>query len=364
MANQTILPNQTLSKLVDVEDPFAHVSRDILILILYTVTAFIAIFGNILVCYTIRQRKHLQNSTTFVLIYSMAISDIMGGAAIPGQYLLCSTMMLDLGWFTVSLCALVKTLQILSYYVSSLTMLAMAYDRYRLVCHPQSARVPALYLLIACWSVSFIFLVMNFFSMRVPEYFSSTSGIITCRNVFNTQFGTKYKRARYMFLFFTQYVLPLMFTALFYILVAHRIWLRQEMTGTKSEQRLQQFDERKRATVRMLVVVTILFALSYVPNHVVHLLKYYSDLLPEHRSKHCHKSTFYVMCYWIAISNCAYNPFVYYYFNRKSLQLDSSWIARLACCCSSRVTNKSSKEISLVGTSTVSSSLRSNSEVA
>lgn len=334
--------NITLSTHLD------HMGRDVAILVLYLLTAFLAIVGNTLVCYTIRQRKHLRNCTTYKLIYWMAISDIIGGAAIPGQMFMCSTIMLDLGWVSMSLCALMKTMQIMSYYVSSLTMLSMAYDRYRLVCHPQARPIKAKRLLIACWTLSLVFILMNLFSMRVNEFFSPTDGIITCRVVFETRFGTIFKRARYMFLLSTQYVLPLSLTAIFYFLVAKRIWQRQEMTGTKSTDKLEQFDQRKRDTIRMLVIVTVLFALSYVPNHVVHLLKYYTSLLPKKKSTKCHSSTFYMLCYWLAVSNCAYNPFVYCYFNRSSLNIDKSilplWIKRLGFFKESK---PSAKEISL-----------------
>lgn len=148
--------------------------RDVFVLALYLVTSIIAVVGNTFICVVIKQKRWLK-STTYVLIFSMAISDIMGGAVILGQWLFCSTWVLDGGGkFGEFLCGILKTGQMLSYYVSSLTMLAIAYDRYRLVCRPLAKRVKVAYLLVPCWLLGFVFISGNFFSMRVSEYFSPT----------------------------------------------------------------------------------------------------------------------------------------------------------------------------------------------
>lgn len=147
--------------------------RDTLILFLYMITAITAMLGNIFVCVTIFRKKRL-NSTTYVLIFNMAVSDILGGFVIPAQWLFCSTALLDTGIFFQSVCGLMKNLQILSYYVSSLTMTAIAYDRYMLVCRPMNGgkRLDVRYLLVLVWILGCIFISQNFATLRVSEYFS------------------------------------------------------------------------------------------------------------------------------------------------------------------------------------------------
>ena len=156
--------------------PYSH--RDAFILFLYLLTAVTAILGNVFVCATIYRKKRL-TSTTYVLIFNMAISDILGGLVIPGQWLFCSTVLLDTGIFFQSACGLGKTFQILSYYVSSLTMTAIAYDRYMLVCRPiggtgsgANRRIDVRILLAVVWALGLIFISQNFATLRVSEYFS------------------------------------------------------------------------------------------------------------------------------------------------------------------------------------------------
>src|SRR6218665_1540613 len=121
--------------------------RDAAIMVLYFFTSVIAVIGNVFVCATIKKKSRL-TSTTYLLIFNMAISDIIGGAVITGQWFFCWTKILDSGLFGQLLCWSMKILQVLSYYVSSLTMAAIAYDRYKLVCRPMEKRFNVKYMII------------------------------------------------------------------------------------------------------------------------------------------------------------------------------------------------------------------------
>lgn len=147
--------------------------RDLFILFLYLITSIVSIVGNVFVCATIIRKKNLK-STTYKLIFSMSLSDIAGGVVIPAQWLLCSTLFLDYSSVNIILCMMMKTTQMLSYYVSSLTMAAIAYDRYRLVCKPLSDPLKARFMLIFVWCVGLIFIGGNYFTMKISEFFSPT----------------------------------------------------------------------------------------------------------------------------------------------------------------------------------------------
>jgi hypothetical protein len=125
----------------------------------------------------IYDKKQLR-STTFILIINMAISDILGGIVIPGQWLFCSYFFLEnTASIGERLCGLNKSAQILSYYVSTFSMTAIALDRYRLVVHPMSRRIKPLIPIITTWILGAIFTSTTLFSMRVSEYFSPHQGM-------------------------------------------------------------------------------------------------------------------------------------------------------------------------------------------
>ncbi len=125
----------------------------------------------------------------------------------------------------------------------------------------------------------------------------------------------------------TQYVLPLLLTALFYGLVMRRVWTREQVglggaastavlnRSASRSRRAAAFEAKKRQTVVMLSVVTALFAAAYLPTQIWHLLMFTtSRVLPKFKGG-CYVSTFYMLCYWLAISSCALNPFIYVYYN-------------------------------------------------
>ena len=147
------------------------IRRDAAIMVLYFFTSITAIVGNVFVCVTIKKKNRLI-STTYLLIFNMAISDIIGGSVIIGQWFFCWTKILDSGKVGEISCWLMKILQVLSYYVSSLTMAAIAYDRFKLVCRPMSKRINVKYMIIFIWVAGIIFITSATFAVRVSEYFS------------------------------------------------------------------------------------------------------------------------------------------------------------------------------------------------
>lgn len=151
--------------------------RDWIVLSLYLLTSIVALIGNLFVCKVIYTKKQFR-STTYILIVNMAISDIVGALVIPGQWLFCSTYILDSGATGQRFCGTFKSLQILSYYVSTFSMTAIAIDRYKLVCHPLSQRIRPLVPLIVIWALGCLFTSTTLFSMRVSEYFSPVQVII------------------------------------------------------------------------------------------------------------------------------------------------------------------------------------------
>ena len=86
------------------------------------------------------------------------------------------------------------------------------------------------------------------------------------------------------------------------------------MVGTSDDDKRAQFDERKRQTIIMLIFVTLLFALSYLPSHTYLYMMFFTKIIPQ-KSGTCYASTAYSLAYWLGISSCALNPFIYCYFN-------------------------------------------------
>src|SRR5699024_2354557 len=104
----------------------------------------------------------------------------------------------------------------------------------------------------------------------------------------------------------------LILTTIFYSLVMRRIWSRDQLSGTSCDVKRAQFNEKKKQTIKMLIIVTALFALAYLPTHIWYFIFMY--FVPISQTS-CYSSTPFMLSYWLGISSAAYNPFIYCYFN-------------------------------------------------
>lgn len=105
-----------------------YLLRDSIVLGLYFLVAISAIFGNVFVLFVIKKSARLK-TTTFSILANLAIVDILGGLSILLQFVFCSHSLLEHSSFFLRTCGLSKSLQILSYYVSTYSMLFIAVDR-------------------------------------------------------------------------------------------------------------------------------------------------------------------------------------------------------------------------------------------
>lgn len=110
--------------------------------------------------------------------------------------------------------------------------------------------------------------------------------------------------------FLTQYALPLSITAVAYVGVTRRVWWRAVVGAATKEQLSVQLRAKKK-TVKMLLVVVVLFALCWLPLNTYHLVADFGGSLGPFR----HSSSVFFLCHWFAMSNVCYNPFIYCWLN-------------------------------------------------
>ncbi|CAL1289159.1 unnamed protein product [Larinioides sclopetarius] len=70
---------------------------------------------------------------------------------------------------------------------------------------------------------------------------------------------------------------------------------------------------RSAQTIKMLVVVVILFALCWLPLNTFNLLREFNPTAFIHKS--VTHSTIFFICHWLAMSSVCYNPFIYCWLN-------------------------------------------------
>lgn len=293
--------------------------RDICLLLLYMLTSLLALIGNGLVCRISFQRKHsthLPLHTASIFLLNLALADALSGLTIPFQFLFCSKYFIEN--FTISsyLCVFSKSLQILAYNASTLIICVIAFDRYRLIQKPLKQyyqRNTRLFIFFT-WFFSAIFAASCLVSMRVHTYFISYDKLISCQVFFPNISSDFIRKIRVFCLIILFYIIPLLIISILCTLTMRTI-ARRSVIGV---QQFSTFKQSRTRSIRLLIIIVIVFALSHLPLHVMHLRDFFispSKYLPKLTK--CNDTTIYLFFYWLGINSCCHNPIIYSWFNRQ-----------------------------------------------
>ncbi|GIX75274.1 probable G-protein coupled receptor 83 [Caerostris extrusa] len=113
-------------------------TRDIFMMMSYTIIVLVSIFGNLLVCSIVARNPSLRGST-YVFIANLALSDLlMTILNIPFNV---ARLLLNNWPFGAFICSFVPLMQVTFVYVSTFTMTCIATDRYRIISKPLRPRL-------------------------------------------------------------------------------------------------------------------------------------------------------------------------------------------------------------------------------
>ena len=319
--------------------------RDTCLLLLYAFTSLFALIGNGLVCrISLQRRPHyftqstakLPLSTTCIFLLNLALADALAGLTIPLQFVFCSKLFLEKLSFGPYLCVSSKSIQILAYNASTLTICVIAVDRYRVVQNPlkQSCRRQMCRAILFTWISSGLFAASCLVSMKVHTYFHSCQKLISCQILF--PLPEKFlssdivRRVRVSCLIILFYFVPLLIITILGVLTMRTI-ARRSIIGV---QQFQTFEQSRTRSIRLLMVIVVVFALSHLPVHSIHLRDFFilSSQTSPVRTNKCNDSTMYLLFYWLGISSCCHNPIIYSWFNRQFRAISVNFFRSLMSC--------------------------------
>ena len=99
----------------------------------YTILVCIAVMGNSLVLIALGRSRELRKSSRNILIGLLATSDLLLSLTMPLTAIDALTKYWPFGKNTLNLCRMVKTSSAVAVYLSSLTLIAIAVDRYHCI---------------------------------------------------------------------------------------------------------------------------------------------------------------------------------------------------------------------------------------
>ena len=226
---------------------------------LYGLIFLISMPGNFMVCVIITRRRKMKTITNF-LILNLAISDVLYTLYVPLDIVVIEAETWPFAHF---FCKLFFPLMTLSICVSALTLMALALSRFWAVVFPLHRQIS-----IAQVKISLIFIWLIGIVEVVPyAVFLQVSKKHTCDEIWPSESSRK---AYTVFLFFLQFVIPLTAITFAYTMVGFEL----KKGSRRSENRTleQTRNEESRKVIRMLVVITVAFALCNLPSSILWLI--------------------------------------------------------------------------------------------
>ncbi|GIY07623.1 probable G-protein coupled receptor 83 [Caerostris darwini] len=282
-------------------------NRESLIIAFYGLIILISIFGNLLVC-NIVARNAKMRSSTYVFIANLALSDFMMTVLnIPFNV---ARILLNDWPFGSFMCSFVPLVQITSVYVSTFTMTCIAVDRYRIISKPLEPRlrsIQALKIVTCVWLLAIVLSLPHAIFNRIETVFTFRH-LVRCRTLYPANMSHWIT----LIAVFTQYIIPLSITGVLYYLIIVQVWSRNSLGVVTEGQRVSQARAKKK-TIKMLVLVVVLFAICWLPLNTFNLIREFNATAFTQKSV-AHSTVFFI-CHWLAMSSVCYNPFIYCWLN-------------------------------------------------
>nr|QVK45910.1 G protein-coupled receptor [Proales similis] len=312
------------STLVSLDRPRYSQTIVLILATLYTLIFVIGIAGNSLVIYVVSRRKSMQTVTN-LFIMNLALSDIlMCLLAVPFTPIAYFQDHWILGRF---LCHLVSYSTGISVYVSTLTSLAIAIDRYFVIVHPFKPRMKlgvCVLLIAIVWLVSLSISLPLAIYMKLIKIEHNGQVKYQCSEAWPIPMS---KRFFNLASYILQYLIPFTVISYSYIKI-WRVLSNRTRPGTRLEQeRENQELSRKKKTNFMLVAMVVIFAGCWMPLNCVHLLMEFN----HNFNQNYYFSTVFFIAHVIAMSSTIYNPFLYAWLNdnfRKEFRIILPWLFR------------------------------------
>jgi len=290
----------------DPDPPFKYT----IIIIFYALIVVVSSIGNIFVVWAIFSKKRTR-TTVNIFIANLACSDLlMTIFNIPFNV---ARLLMSQWIFGQFLCHVVPFIQVTSVYVSTLTMAFIAIDRFQAILRPMkpkiSSQVGSCVAIIAIWMTSCFFSLPFLLFNRVVVMNNHVRSLTRCRVSYPDPVDL-YKKSINIATFILQFAIPLTIMVCLYTKIGIKIWPRVTIGATTREQELRQLVV-KRKTIVMLLLVAVVFAICWLPLNLYHLLVDFTDLKDDFNT--------FIVFNWFAMSSVCYNPFIYFWLNRRRL---------------------------------------------
>ncbi|XP_014665915.1 PREDICTED: neuropeptide Y receptor-like [Priapulus caudatus] len=281
---------------------FEHPLLKAFICAMYAVIFLVGTSGNFLVCFVVYRKQNMQTVTN-IFITNLAISD-MCQCILSVPFTPLSGYMRS--WvFGRVLCHVVPMVSGVGVFVSTLTLTAIALDRYIVICYPFKPRMrmcTCLLVIFCIWCVSVSF------SLPIGLHM-----VLTPDNQCNEEWPDQAQKIYTICSFALQFVIPLTVISFCYIRVSLKLSRQaKKHVGQRSSKREEQDLKRKARLNRMLIAMVVMFGVCWLPLDMIHLLMF---ALGEPFTQWRYFLIVFLVWHMLAMSQTCYNPLLYSWLN-------------------------------------------------
>ncbi|NP_001082858.2 neuropeptide FF receptor 1 like 3 [Danio rerio] len=329
--NQTNVTNSSTMAGIILSPYYQHsLPTAALFTLAYLFIFLLCLMGNALVCVIVLRNRHMRTVTN-IFILNLAVSDLL-----VGIFCIPTTLVDNLitGWpFSNTVCKLSGLVQGMSVSASVFTLVAIAVDRFRCIVYPFKPKLTLFIAKVSIGTIWLLALTIMFPSvlmltveqerahfMIYNDDYNNTYPLYSC---YETWPDPEMRKIYTTVLFIHIYVIPLALIMLMYGRIGAKLY-----SAAVSEHANAQ-GKRKIRVVKMLIMVALLFMLSWLPLWTLMMLTDYGH--PDNDSLEILTSYIFPLSHWLAFSNSSVNPIIYGYFNENFKRGFQAVFQRQAC---------------------------------
>ncbi|NWR54642.1 NPFF2 protein, partial [Bucorvus abyssinicus] len=289
-------------------------------IISYLLIFLLCMVGNSVVCFIILRSKHMRTVTN-LFILNLAVSDLLVGIFCMPTTLLDNIIA---GWpFGSLVCKMSGMVQGISVSASVFTLVAIAVDRFRCIVYPFKQKLAlstAVAIIAVIWILAVAIMCPSAVMLQVEEekhfrvilgYGNETRPVYWCREDWP---NPGMRRIYTTVLFANIYLAPLSLIIIMYARISIALFhTAVPVVGKHSREQQRGVSRKKQKVIKMLIIVALLFTLSWLPLWTLMMLTDYAKL--SDIQLQIINIYIYPFAHWLAFFNSSINPIIYGFFN-------------------------------------------------
>ncbi|XP_072337836.1 galanin receptor 2b [Scyliorhinus torazame] len=271
-------------------------SASIIVPIVFSLIFLLGTVGNSLVLAVLFRNGQMGHNTTNLFILNLSVADFFFIIfCVPFQ----ATIYTLEGWvFGSFMCKAVHFFIYLAMYASSFTLAAVSVDRYLAIRYPlrsRELRTPcnAVTVMVVIWGLSIVFAgpYLSYYDLIPYEWF------YICMPAWQEPKRKIMDTSTFIF----GYIVPVAIISLSYARTIKYLW-----TAVDPIEDISESKKSKRKVTKMIIIVTVLFCLCWLPHHVLILCFHYGQF-PFNQATYALR----LLSHCMAYTNSCLNPIVY-----------------------------------------------------